>query len=329
MAKLHSRFTRNPNPKPIRLTDRDYAILDELVLLDVANTQHLVDLFSKSPEEITQKVFHPRKEDTQVAAIRKRDRLLFDNEYTVRIPVPLDHEYFYDPIVRLISDKGIKALEQKFGYYFPKPARGTWERRALHMNRAEMYNHDLKITDVQVRTKVNARETNLPFRYGREIILNALSPSLKEKYPWQPGPNWKPAIIPISDTKTIKPDAFFQVGHKYFFLEVDRDTIPNMSPTNRKTVHSMIERYITLFKKDMHKKLYQIDNVRVLFLTTGGEEKIQSLFRMIQEEFNSVPDLFLFGNYYDWKESDPLTFEWTSPKGYTQTLLDSGGGAGE
>jgi hypothetical protein len=87
----------------------------------------------------------------------------------------------------------------------------------------------------------------------------------------------------------------FTVHGQLYFLEVDRNTEPNVSVQKKKTVKSTIEKYIQAYRGRHHTKAYGAQNFRVLFVTKS-EPHISNIITIINS-LHFPEELFYFTTY--------------------------------
>jgi hypothetical protein len=181
----------------------------------------------------------------------------------------------------------------------------------------QSYQHDLNVSEIFVRYFTSSREKNIPYLSCKQLI-EAADPTALEKYPYKPK-KWE-LLRYITEHGTLIPDDIFTLttDKKYlFFLEVDRNTEPNISSQRKKTVKNTLDKYISLYWSKKHVEPYGVDRFRVLFVTKSHAH-IANIIKLL-DTFDR--EIFHFSTFREIKAcKNILDLEWKTNKGNIRWL---------
>lgn len=122
------------------------------------------------------------------------------------------------------------------------------------------------------------------------------------------------------DGKTVVPDAVFMInpGKRYLiFLEVDRDTEPNVTKTKRRNWEDKLDAYHTLITKGKYKDIFQFDGGALLCIVTNSEPHLNNILSLTNHHFILGQSYPYFQNTYMVipNQYAPVYGEWKTPTG--------------
>ena len=307
MANKRSRFRRS-KANSLQLTKRDVDILLALEKHRFLTTDHLMVLTGTTSKQ----------------GITRRLRELFDAKYVDR-PRAQMHAMAYSekrPMVYALGNVGADLLSNRFQMRLPDIYWTEKNRRV----KEKFVEHTLGIADFMVAMEIECREAGNKRIISRdEILANAPEHTRRKRDPfrWQTRINWNNewhdiAIVPdaVSGIEyTDKPEG---KNKAYFFVEIDRGTMPILRRDIRQTSFARkMHSYSDTFERKLHTENFGIKNFRVLTVTTS-KERIDTMIGAFKSEVADVvpAGLFLFRD----KETQMPFTNWVNGVGTTVQL---------
>jgi hypothetical protein len=283
------RFKRVSDSPPLRLTDRDKAILSAVLRYRFLTTGHILSLVAGSRQNITrrlQRLFH--------AGFLDRPRTQLPLRYAGEL-----FEFVYSPT----NKTAFPLVASSDG-----TASGNKECRAVT---SLFLAHALSVSEALVSLESACRAQGVRFLSAQEILAPQDSTPAKHLY-WQ--------VTLKSDATTEKvgviPDAVFAVERQdqsgrcrrfHYFLEADRGTMPlhraslRLSSIRRKSLA-----YARTRRSGVLRERYGFPGFQVLFVTRC-RERLERMKEVCQHATDGRDaSLFLFVTLSELKQGDPL-----------------------
>jgi hypothetical protein len=305
MGKIRtSRYLPNPAKKnsDVEITQRDVEIFDIVYQYPAISLQHLGLLFGN------------------YNTTRIRVRKLLDAGYLLRSHA--QHVAYWkaginESAVHFISSRATLPLKKHRGYIFPK---SDYERLAQEKVN---YSHERNVADFHVRMTIGAKKKNIPYIPRKTFIQGQVSKEYQDKYPFKTNTknhNWELCRFNLGNKQYLQPDDLFALAQdkvKLFFLEIDQNTVPNVSKDKRKTIQGMFERYIRVYRDRIFEKTYKVDNMRVLFVTES-DAHVEYLRKLVKD----AHEIFYFVTFDKiHRASNILDIQFLTNKGELRTLI--------
>lgn len=297
------RFRRVPKPPPISLTTRDKNIIQLVHEHRFLRSSHIIDLLGGSAQQII-----------------RRLQLLYHHGYLERPRIQI--EYFgrggSKAIAYGLGNKGAKLLQSK-GI---KLRHTRWSEKNQGVRRVFL-EHALALSDFMVKLKLSVRDTP-----SLSFIPEALLRVRKKKeaataFRWRvsvPG-GGRLGIVPDAVCSIEKADPSPDPNPAFFFIEVDRGTMPVMRKNLVRT--SMFRKFLAYeatWKTDLHKSLLGFHRFRVL-IVTKSVARMKALIEACTL-LESGRGLFLFCDQKMLVDHDDvLEILWHDGKGETTKML--------
>jgi hypothetical protein len=248
------RFRRATSPLAIRLTERDYQILDAVSVHRFLRSSHVTALVDGSPQHL----------------IRRLGRLyhagLLERPLVQRLHASEDQHISY-----CLSKRGRKELISRGKRVFPGVPRMRRLSSGTHLG------HDLRVADIVTAIQTSARVHGIGF--GHHHDWEAFAPDTGDKilHPLK----WKVRLRTHSRSTTtwVIPDAAISIGDAddrevFLLLEVDRGTMP---VARRDSFQSSILKKVEAYRETRAAghlwKRWQIPGFRVLIVAETQERK--------------------------------------------------------
>jgi hypothetical protein len=292
-----SRFdTVEPQGK-IKIGIRDRLIVHFIYQRGLLNTAQLVALLSR-PNRVD-----PRGRPysgNQYRTITQRLRKLQNHKIISTLEAQRRaflQDFDNDSKVYVVTDRAVPILEA-MGYIVPQ---SNYTEAA---QKRQSYQHDLNVSEVYTRYFVACRTKNLPYWSHKQLIEQA-NPEALLTYPYKPK-KWELFRF-ITEHGPLLPDDLFAIQaekRNLFFVEVDRNTEPNISSQRRKTVKTTLDKYISLYWNKKHIEPFGVDRFRVLFVTKS-EQHISNIIKLLDsfdkeifhfttfKQIKACPEIFL------------------------------------
>jgi hypothetical protein len=211
------------------------------------------------------------------------------------------------PLVYALSNRGAKTL-RRLGIIDANKRDWTERNRDLSLM-ALFIPHELAVTEVRVAFTLSCNHTpGLVLSSG-----DALAHGQDAR------------ALPLPTSGTLVPDWIFTITDdsgtaepSLFFLEVDRVTEPNIRYRHHglQSLARKYESYLAYARAKQHVEQFGTRNVRVLTVTTGGEEKMRHLAQTAHDVCQGVgAGRFLVSNFEALASESPLTLLWINGAG--------------
>ena len=254
------RFSRPAHSENIRITQRDLHIIHHVFRYRLLSSKQIATITEGSYQNLL-----------------RRLKLLYNNRYLDR---PISQIDYYraggsHPIVYAIGNRGADLLRAKFG--IPRQEI-NWTAKNRSVKRIFLQ-HTLAVSEILVRLEsACCKSDNVEF-VGKEEALNHLATHL----PPYKQPKWN-VRVPFDKSNVqigVIPDYLFglrrideslNIETTYFFLEVDRSTMPVMRKNLRQTsLYRKLLTYYETWKQGLHTSLFGLKRFRVLIVANGKE----------------------------------------------------------
>ncbi len=279
------RFKRITLSEPIRLTDRDRAILSAVRKYRLLTTGLILSLVPGSRQNIVrrlQRLYHAGFLDRPKAQLALR----YNGEIA---------EFVYAP-----TRKGTAIVQD-----------GTGSGKESRPVSALAISHTLAVAEALISIEQASRRGSVRF-IEEEAILSTLHNEVSAKRL-----QWRVTIKSGKETEAVGviPDGFFAVERVedanaprrfYYFLEVDRGTMPIMRKSLAlSSIHRKVLAYSRSFKTGLLKKRFGIAGFKVLFVVRS-KERMERMQEVCQQAHGKESPLFLFTCPDQMREGNPL-----------------------
>lgn len=291
------RFKRVSNIPPIRLTDRDRAIIRLIHRHRFLHSSHIVALVGGSRQSLL-----------------RRLQLLFHHGFLERPRCQIDYyrKGGSREIVYGLGNKAKSILNQESG----STLKVSWGEKNRAVGRI-FFEHALLVSDVMVGIELASRQTP-GVRYIATENFQILGNGKKPQFRWriQVNGHLKLGIIPD------RVFALDQNGNRaFFFLEVDRGTMPVVRKNHvQSSMFRKLLAYEATWSRGMHQSLFGFHRFRVLTVTTSAarlKSFVESCARL-----KSGHGLFLFCDQASLKvHGDIFKVPWINGRGEVERLL--------
>jgi Replication-relaxation len=216
-----------------------------------------------------------------------------------------------DSKVYVVTNRAVPILEE-MGYVVPQT---NYTEAA---QKRQSYQHDLNVSEIYTRYFVACHEKNIPYLSHKQLIEQA-NPEVLATYPYKPK-KWELFKLFTEHGPLIPDDLFaIQTDKRYlYFLEVDRNTEPNISSQRRKTVKTTLGKYISLFWNKKQVEPYGVDRFRVLFVTKS-DQHISNIIKLLD---NFDKEIFHFTTFHQIKACpNILSLEWRTNRNNLRRIV--------
>ncbi|MEI6561387.1 MAG: replication-relaxation family protein [Verrucomicrobiota bacterium] len=278
------RFKRITISNPIRLTDRDKAILSAVCKFRLLTTGQILSVVSGSGQNIVrrlQRLYH--------SGFLDRPRAQLALRYNGEIA-----EFVYAP-----TRKGAAVIQD-----------GTGSGKEFRPVSALAISHTLAVAEALISIEQTSKRNGIRF-LDEQAVLNTLrTESLPKRL------QWRITIKSKKETEAVGviPDGFFAVENQedsgsprrfYYFLEVDRGTMPIMRKSlGLSSIHRKSLAYSRTFKTGLLKKRFGIAGFKVLFVVRSKER--MERMKAVCQQAHGKERLFLFTCPDQIREGNPL-----------------------
>ncbi len=297
------RFQRFTPAPAVRLTDRDFTILDLISRHRFLRSDHLTALVAGSSQHIVRRLgrlFHAGLLARPHQQLRLADQT--------------------GPLVYCLSERGRRVLKAQDRSVYPSIPRSRKLASALRLG------HDLRVADVVVALDAFSR------RVGKKLRLHhewKKPDSQADALPLSPL-GWSVRVEHNGDRQRhrVIPDAGFSIGegdadHAYCILEVDRGTMPvTRSDPNQTSFQRKVLAYRETRSAGVLWKRWDVPGFRVL-VVTETRKRMESLQRATAECFRyGRSTMFLFAVASELlAEPNPLEGPWQNCMGEPAVLV--------
>lgn len=249
------RFSRIDDARNIQITPRDFSIIERVFRYRLLTSRQIASLAGGSSQNLL-----------------RRLKLLYHCGYLDRPLSQLDYYYSKGshPIVYALGDRGADLLQVKFG--IPR-SEIDWTAKNRSLKRVFLL-HTLAVSEILVQLETSCRKHDIDFT-GKEKSLQKLTGASPDRSVLR----WD-VSIPFAGTKErvgVVPDYLFGLKLKgsepvYFFLEVDRGTMPVMRNNLQQTsLYRKLLAYYETWRTGLHTSLFGLKRFRVLIFAASKE----------------------------------------------------------
>lgn len=210
------------------------------------------------------------------------------------------------PLVYALSNRGAKVLAR---LRIIDANKRDWTERNRDLSLMALFiPHELALTEVRVAFTLACNHTpGLVLSSGEALARGQDARAL-----------------PLPTSGTLVPDWIFSITHaeaaepSLFFLEVDRSTEPNVRYRHHalQSLARKYEGYLAYARAKRHVEQFGTRNVRVLTITSGGQEKMRHLAKTAHDVCQGVgAGRFLVTNFETLSSESPLTLFWINGAG--------------
>ncbi len=258
------RFKRIINAKNVQITSKDLYIIEKVFRHRLLTSRQIAALAGGSSQNLL-----------------RRLGLLYHKGFLDRPLAQLD--YYRGggshPIVYAVGNQGAELLQTKLGI----PRREIdWTAKNRSVKRVFLQ-HTLAVSDVLVKTETACRNNGLQLIGKREALAELTDDSTGfGKLGWS-------VSVPSEGLQVqagVIPDSLFGIRSKdeagvvYFFLEVDRGTMPVIRKNLRQTsLYRKLLAYYETWRQGLHTSLFGLKRFRVLIFA-ASKERVNHLKHM-------------------------------------------------
>ena len=279
------RFKRITLSEPIRLTDRDKAILLAVCKFGLLTTGRILSLVSGSRQNIVrrlQRLYHSGFLDRPKAQLALR----YNGEIA---------EFVYAP-----TRKGVALSESETG-----------SGKEFRPVSALAISHTLAVAEALISIERACNQLAIRFMDNQAILAHLGDRASSKRL------QWRITIKSGKETEAVGviPDGFFALERAedanaprlfYYFLEVDRGTMPIMRKSLAlSSIHRKALAYSRSFKTGLLKKRFGIPGFKVLFVV-HSKERLERMKEVCQKAHGKESSLFIFTCPDQMREGNPL-----------------------
>jgi Replication-relaxation len=294
------RFSRAPDIRPFRLTDRDLEILRHVNRHRFLRSSHLIQLLPGSPQQIL-----------------RRLQLLYHHGYLERPRAQLDyfHRHGSEPLVYGLGKKASEVLWQDTAGE-PQVLNWTWKNQTVGRL---FLDHALLVADVLVAFELAVRKrSDVRLLWSEQLFPERNQRALQ----WRvtSGHDQKLGVVPdaVFALETTTDDG--SPERVCYFLEADRGTMPIVRQNPRQSSFARkLRAYHATWKQGLHRTRLGVPRFRVLTVTTSAE-RLQSMVEACAR-LDGGRGLFLFAESTYIHESNLLTAGWKTVLGEETRLI--------
>jgi hypothetical protein len=297
------RFKRSTSVPAIQLTERDRTIIRSIYQHRFLRSSHIIDLTGGSRQ-----------------AVLRRLQLLYHHGYLERPRAQI--EYYRHGgsrhMVYGLGNKGAAPLKPEIG--ISQGVRWSEKNRSI---RRLFFEHVIAVSDVMVALELACRKRSDVRLIGGHDLPIPGEAQRRHPFKWrvQLNNHLKLGILPdrVFALEVTKEDG--STGRAFFFLEVDRGTMPivrkNLSQTS---FYRKLLAYEATWSSGLHRLKFGFHRFRVLTVTTSAA-RVKSLVDACSQ-LKSGHGLFLFCDQGTLKQNgDILTVPWKTGRGEATTIL--------
>lgn len=294
------RFRRIKPTTPLRLTERDFAILNHVSIHRFLRSDHLASLLAGSSQHI----------------VRRLGRL-YHAGYLARPHHQRRLPKISGPLVYTLTEKGRKALKERGSDVHSGVPRLRKLGSSLRLG------HDLLVSDVLVALEKDCQQAGFDFAFPHQWpgAAERAKPTTLVELKW-------PIRSQSGRRQWVIPDAAFSIqaserSPTWFLLEVDRGTMPvTRSDPAQSSFVGKVDAYRETRKAGHLWKRWQIPGFRVLVVTESAA-RMKSLQSGTAARFRGGRStMFLFTTVDELtRSSDPLGSHWQDCSGEPASLF--------
>ena len=310
MVRERRRFFERPEePRPLRITSRDIALLRNIARLRLASAAQLAALDGGSAQNVSRSLL-----------------ALFENGYVERPVAQVASRLLYEgsrPTIYGLTRKGAALLRRHGEDVRRRLLDGIDKERGAGWRFIE---HTVSIAEFWVSLELAARNRDGLRVLERNEILEDAPKSKRDRLVRLE------ASVRIGSAlkkNAVVPDALFGLQFKekresYFMVEIDRGEMPvqRFKNTHRTYFVKKMLTYYEASRQQRHVHDLGIENFRVLTVTTDRAriDKMLTALNVITDGKGS--NLFLFTDKAALAANNPLDVHWMSGKGELVRLTD-------
>ena len=269
------------NIKNIILTNRDLSVLYMLSTLRFMTSTQILIYLNIDPESST------------ATKMRHRLRSLFDHNYIDRIADPKGRIEGGGsrPTIYALGDAGADLLTappynvERGGVYWTAKNRNVTDSRFIH--------HTLQTSAFMINVMVACRVRGDLVVGDEDVILENATQFHKQSDTSLRG--WKLPYLHDSQTDYARlvPDRMFYIEReedhrrKYFYLEIDRGTMPVKTTKNRSSIQKKITLYHYSARHRLHLKHFCYEHFGTVLFVTTSDERVSNMIAVTQEVLGS------------------------------------------
>lgn len=302
-------FERPKEPRPLRITARDIAILQNIARFRLASAAQLAMLDGGSAQNVSRALL-----------------ALFENGYVERPPAQVASRLLHEgsrPAIYGLTRKGARLLRDEGLDVRRRLLDGIDKERGAGWRFVE---HTVAIAGFFVALEIAARARNdLRILERHEILEDA--PRTKRERRVRLEANIR--LDGAMKRNAVMPDALFGLRfndeeESYFMLEVDRGEMPveRYRNLNRTYFAKKMLTYYEASRQQRHLHELGIANFRVLTVTTDRARISRMLEALNFITNNRGSNIFLFVDQPTLATTDPLKVQWISGKNTLVRLYD-------
>jgi hypothetical protein len=280
------RFKRPTKTNSIRITERDLNIIHYVFKYRLLNSKQIATLTEGSHQNLL-----------------RRLKLLYNNQYLDR---PIGQLEYYRsggslPIVYALGNRGADLIQEKFNI----PRQDIdWTAKNRSVKRL-FIQHTLAVSEFLVKMEADCIQSgNMRFVDKEESLTNLSSSALKHRqFKWNvkvsaQGENIRIGIIPdyVFGLQPLEKNA----ETIYYFLEVDRGTMPVMRNNLKQTsFYRKLLAYYETWRQGLHTSFFGVKRFRVLIVTNSKERMNHMIDANKLLKDGNGSGIFLIGNVPD------------------------------
>jgi DNA-binding transcriptional ArsR family regulator len=309
VRERRSFFERPEEPRAMRVTARDLAMLENIARFRLASTSQLAALDGGSVQNVSRALL-----------------ALWENGYVERPEAQVASRMLYEgsrPTIYGLTRRGA-ALLRKHGFDVRRRLLdGIDKERGAGWRFIE---HTVSIAEFMVRLELAARDRDDIRIFERGDILEDAPKSNRDRLVRLE------ASIRLNGAlrkNSVIPDALFGLRfhdqeENYFMVEIDRGEMPVERYANAQRTY-FAKKMLTYYEANRQRRHVHdlgIENFRVLTVTTG-KERIERMVRALEAITDGRgSNMFLFTDRATLTASNPLGLEWVSGKREPVRLTD-------
>lgn len=248
------RFKRIAATKNVQITSKDLYIVEKVFRHRLLTSRQIAVLAGGSSQNLL-----------------RRLALLYHRGFLDRPLAQLDYyrRGGSHPIVYALGYQGADLLQSKLGI----PRREIdWTAKNRSVKRVFLQ-HTLAVSDVLVKMETACRDAGLHFIGRQEVLAELTDDSMSfGKLGWSVSVPSEGSQVQVG----VIPDSLFGIRSKddaevvYFFLEVDRGTMPVIRKNLRQTsLYRKLLAYYETWRQGLHTSLFGLRRLRVLVVANG------------------------------------------------------------
>ena len=205
----------------------------------------------------------------------RRLKRLYNSCYLDRPPIQIDYYRTggSHPMVYALGNRGADLLQEKYG--IPR-GKIDWTAKNRSLKRVFLH-HTLAVSEFLIRLEASCRKSGEIRFVGREEAQILLGNPIRTQTPfkWNVKTNFNGSPVQIG----IIPDYVFGIeslkgngGIVYYFLEVDRGTMPVVRNNLEQTsLYRKLLAYYETWRQNLHTSLFGLKRFRVIIITSNRE----------------------------------------------------------